>query len=1236
MFKAIFGFSLGLVLMCNTLISQNQGNLQTIGIPDGLSSPNVTNVYQDRFGYMWIMTEDGLNRYDGTKIKIYRNDPDDPNSLFNNSTYCAVEDMDGYLWVGGTGVVSRYDYATESFEAVTLNSASSMEKDRIVRSLFADSKGRIWCGTAGGTIHKLDTLQNHFEAMYYSENENMTSGSSVIWDITELKNGKVLISDYSYGIYQFDESSGKFFNFYLSDNYSPINIIRIQEDDNGLIWFLGTNKVIRYNPAFYSYEILPELEIQKPLHFIGFQKVSEENYVFVCEPFGIIRYNPKTSKVIETIRTNLAPFWYASDKFGILWIAASGGLIKYDPNREPFTHVSFNTITSQDNRNSSLNYLLLDKFDKETAWLLSSDNKLIKYGLQSNSMKYFNISLPDSFQQRVLDRFIQDRDGNFLLGSTTSPGIFKYDVRNEKLTRTNLLSNTFDFGSNIRSMSFGQNNSLYAASTRGLLYYDLTSQKRFILPTISNRKYSKETERIVEDALKNASELALITEADETKSYHIDFSIENNSFVLIRCLGEGRMDDRTNNLIWDYGVLRDERGEIVFEMQDYFKTFYGGGGEKNRIQYAVLELEKGKYKLDYNMDGGHSFNNFNAPPPNNPSYYGIQLYNIKEDSYKSIKKQLPDDLSDTKYLPLEYLIDVEVSRKFSNSLYLCSDTQGLFRFNTQDSSYTHYTFGNIEKGNQKNKLQSCYEDIAGNVWVSTAQGLILLNPDNGKWRVFTEKDGLPSNNILESIEGQNGDLWIISLGGLSKFNKNSPENKWNFVNYDTRDGLTGYSFNGAPVKTPEGEIIFVVGDGLLRFTPGTSNPIKPDVVISDLKISDISVFDPESSIKLTNSLLETEGVSLPFNMNDLSFNFNVIHFSRPYKNRLFYKMEGYNENWIESELGTATYTNLDPGTYVFKVRGISADGIRNDEGASIKIEISPPWWKTTFAYVGYFFLFGGVIFSVDRVQRRRVLVKERAANAIKEADLRVQLAEAENERKSIELEEARELQLSMLPKELPSLSNLDIAVYMKTATEVGGDYYDFNVSLDGTLTVVLGDATGHGMKAGTMVTTTKSLFNVLAPNPNIVETFHEMTRCFKMMHMDNLSMCLIMLKIMGNKLQMSAAGMPSVFIYKREESVIEEHVMKGMPLGTMKDFPYIVKESQLNIGDTILLMSDGLPELRNNSEEEFGYKRVRNVFEEHAVKTPEEIIVHLKDAGSNWINDKDPEDDVTLVVIKVK
>ena len=262
--------------------------------------------------------------------------------------------------------------------------------------------------------------------------------------------------------------------------------------------------------------------------------------------------------------------------------------------------------------------------------------------------------------------------------------------------------------------------------------------------------------------------------------------------------------------------------------------------------------------------------------------------------------------------------------------------------------------------------------------------------------------------------------------------------------------------------------------------------------------------------------------------------------------------------------------------------------------------------------------------------------RERSAAAIREAELRAQLAESENERKSKELEEARQLQLSMLPRELPSLPHLDIAVYMKTATEVGGDYYDFHVGLDGTLTVVIGDATGHGMKAGTMVTTAKSLFSSYAPNPDILYSFHEITRCIKQMNLGKLSMCLTMLKISGNHLSVSAAGMPPVFIFRRDKQVVEEHLIEGMPLGTMNKFPYLVTDTKLAAGDTILLISDGLPELMNGDKVMFGYNRVRTTFEEAAQRPPDEIVSHLKNTGSAWVNDVDPGDDVTFVVIRMR
>ncbi len=136
--------------------------------------------------------------------------------------------------------------------------------------------------------------------------------------------------------------------------------------------------------------------------------------------------------------------------------------------------------------------------------------------------------------------------------------------------------------------------------------------------------------------------------------------------------------------------------------------------------------------------------------------------------------------------------------------------------------------------------------------------------------------------------------------------------------------------------------------------------------------------------------------------------------------------------------------------------------------------------------------------------------------------------------------------------------------------------------------------------------------------------------------MGKLSMCLTMLKIKGGKMQISTAGMPPSFIFREDTKVVEEHLFKAMPLGTMMKFPYEVKDTTLKTGDTILLMSDGLPELQNENEEMYGYQRIRNGFEDVAEKQPEEIITFLKNEGKNWNDDQAPDDDVTFVVIKVK
>ncbi|MBO0724494.1 MAG: SpoIIE family protein phosphatase [Blastocatellia bacterium] len=255
-----------------------------------------------------------------------------------------------------------------------------------------------------------------------------------------------------------------------------------------------------------------------------------------------------------------------------------------------------------------------------------------------------------------------------------------------------------------------------------------------------------------------------------------------------------------------------------------------------------------------------------------------------------------------------------------------------------------------------------------------------------------------------------------------------------------------------------------------------------------------------------------------------------------------------------------------------------------------------------------------------------------------EAELRVQHAQekAENERRARELEEARQLQLSMLPGQVPQLPHLEIAAYMKTASEVGGDYYDFHLGEDGTLTVAVGDATGHGLKAGTMVSSVKSLFISLADHPDIPYIFHRMSRVLKEMKLRGLFMAMTMVKVKGDQLTVSITGMPPLLIYRAASGDVEEITLRAIPLGGLTSYQYKQQKLPIAPGDVIVLMSDGLPERFNAENEMLDYPATKRALAAVANHSPREIIEHFVSLGDEWSNGRPQDDDVTFVVLKVR
>jgi serine phosphatase RsbU (regulator of sigma subunit) len=261
----------------------------------------------------------------------------------------------------------------------------------------------------------------------------------------------------------------------------------------------------------------------------------------------------------------------------------------------------------------------------------------------------------------------------------------------------------------------------------------------------------------------------------------------------------------------------------------------------------------------------------------------------------------------------------------------------------------------------------------------------------------------------------------------------------------------------------------------------------------------------------------------------------------------------------------------------------------------------------------------------------RSLEQERRA---REAEVERRLVEADNERKTRELEDARRLQLSMLPRSLPEVPGLSIAVAMTTATEVGGDYYDFLQDGDGALTIAVGDATGHGMKAGIMVALMKSLFHTLGHSFYFPDFFAHATGFIRRMNMEGMYMGLTLVRITRHGLTAAAAGMPPILLFRVATGSVEKLVIKGMPLGAHPGYPYEQVTGTLAPGDVLLAMSDGLPELFNAEMEMFDFERLEAVFLASARGTPEEVLAALRAAAETWRGSREQQDDMTFVVVK--
>jgi len=261
----------------------------------------------------------------------------------------------------------------------------------------------------------------------------------------------------------------------------------------------------------------------------------------------------------------------------------------------------------------------------------------------------------------------------------------------------------------------------------------------------------------------------------------------------------------------------------------------------------------------------------------------------------------------------------------------------------------------------------------------------------------------------------------------------------------------------------------------------------------------------------------------------------------------------------------------------------------------------------------------------------RALEQEREA---REREIARRVLEADNRRKTAELEEARRLQFAMLPSTVPKIPNFDLAVHMATATEVGGDYYDFLCDKDGAWTVALGDATGHGLHAGMVVGVAKSLLQAANGTSDLGGVMHRIHSGLHTLHDRRASMSLVLVRLDGTVLNVASAGMPPILVRRRDSGLVEEVLRPGVPLGTLPDAEWSEHDIAMTPGDAVLLMSDGLAEITNPGGELFGYERVQQAFAVSGALDPQSAVAQLVETAEAYRSGEAISDDVTLMVLR--
>lgn len=797
-------------------------------VDQGLSQSLVRCIWQDRQGFMWFGTEDGLNKYDGYGFKHFKHDPENPNSLSHNFILTISEDRTGLLWIGTWGGgLNRFDPVTEQFTRYRHDpdNPGSLSHNTVF-SIYEDSRnsGALWVGTIGGGLNRFDFRTGQFSHYRHdAENPNSLSHDAVN-DICQDQTGALWIGTAN-GLDKFvpatSGSSG-------GENDGPPAIFtHFHHDPN--------------NPQSLSTGPVSAVHLDREgVLWAGVVGGGLERLVAETGEFVHYRQNPGDP---YSLSDNSVDQVY-EDHSGVLWIGTvDRGLNRFDRAREQFVRYLHQP---NDNHSLSHNFVMAIHEDRVGALWVGTFSGLNRSRLDKKPFLHYrhNPDNANSLSGNTVWSILQDREGLLWIG-TNLGGLNRFDREKNQFTRfQHQPENPRSLGHNtVRTICEDRQGDLWLATDAGLDKYDRRWQ-RF-------------------DHYRH-----------DPKDPH----------------------SLSHNFVWT--IYEDHAGAL----------WIGTNGGLNRFDHKQQRFEH--YRHDPNDSLSLSQNS---------------IWCITEDQ--------------------------------GGALWVGTMSRGLNRLNRERTQFTRFQ---NELRNPKslsdNRVLSVYVDRRGTLWAGTGTaGLNKFDRDTEMFTHYREKDGLPNDVVYGILEDQRGNLWLITNKGLAKFNPATGQ----FRNYDVSDGLQSNEFNiGAYHKSKNGEMFFGGINGFNAFYPEDikDNPHAPPVLITDFQLFNKSVPIGKSAdgrVLLQKSITTTDAIKLSYKDNVFSFGFVALNFANPEKNQYQYKMEGFDADWTAA--GTrrfATYTNLDPGEYTFRVKGSNNDGIWNERGAALKIIITPPYWQTWWFRAG--------------------------------------------------------------------------------------------------------------------------------------------------------------------------------------------------------------------------------------------------------------------------------------------